>query len=402
MDLSAFYPIVDDFHRKRAEELYNRFIELNGKKPEYVISSPGRAEILGNHTDHNHGKVMVAAINCDILCFASPDASGKITIHSDGFSPIVTNVNDTEINEKQFGTSLALVKGVCAKIKSLGYTVGGFTACATSNIFKGAGVSSSAAYEVMIAEIFNMLYLDGKLTAVDKAVISQYAENVYFGKPCGLLDQSGIAIGSLSKLDFKTSLPEITKLAPPDGYTIVLTNTGGDHAKLTEHYAAIRIEMESVAAYFGKKVLREVDYNEFLAAIPQLKKSLSSRAILRAMHYYSENQRVDEAEAALLNNDIQGFLKAVSASGESSLAILQNCYVPGSVDQPVVLAVEYSKRIVKDGAFRVHGGGFAGSVLGIVNNNEAEMYVQAMKKVFGEENVFTALVRPTGTCGIKL
>lgn len=402
MDLSAFYPIVDDFHRKRAEELYNRFIELNGKKPEYVISSPGRAEILGNHTDHNHGKVMVAAINCDILCFVSPDASGKITIHSDGFSPIVTNVNDTEINEKQFGTSLALVKGVCAKIKSLGYTVGGFTACATSNIFKGAGVSSSAAYEVMIAEIFNMLYLDGKLTAVDKAVISQYAENVYFGKPCGLLDQSGIAIGSLSKLDFKTSLPEITKLAPPDGYTIVLTNTGGDHAKLTEHYAAIRIEMESVAAYFGKKVLREVDYNEFLTAIPQLKKSLSSRAILRAMHYYSENQRVDEAEAALLNNDIQGFLKAVSASGESSLAILQNCYVPGSVDQPVVLAVEYSKRIVKDGAFRVHGGGFAGSVLGIVNNKEAEMYVQAMKKVFGEENVFTALVRPTGTCGIKL
>lgn len=402
MDLSAFYPIVDDFHRKRAEELYNRFIELNGKKPEYVISSPGRAEILGNHTDHNHGKVMVAAINCDILCFVSPDASGKITIHSDGFSPIVTNVNDTEINEKQFGTSLALVKGVCAKIKSLGYTVGGFTACATSNIFKGAGVSSSAAYEVMIAEIFNMLYLDGKLTAVDKAVISQYAENVYFGKPCGLLDQSGIAIGSLSKLDFKTSLPEITKLAPPDGYTIVLTNTGGDHAKLTEHYAAIRVEMENVAAYFGKKVLREVDYNEFLAAIPQLKKSLSSRAILRAMHYYSENQRVDEAEAALLNNDIQGFLKAVSASGESSLAILQNCYVPGSVDQPVVLAVEYSKRIVKDGAFRVHGGGFAGSVLGIVNNNEAEMYVSAMKKVFGEENVFTALVRPTGTCGAKL
>lgn len=402
MDLSAFYPVVDDFHSKRADELYNRFIELNGKKPEYVVSSPGRAEILGNHTDHNHGKVMVAAINCDILCFVSPDASGKITIHSDGFSPIVTNVNDTEINEKQFGTSLALVKGVCAKIKCLGYTVGGFTACATSNIFKGAGVSSSAAYEVMISEIFNMLYLDGKLTAVDKAVISQYAENVYFGKPCGLLDQSGIAIGSLSKLDFKTSLPEITKLAPPDGYTIVLTNTGGDHAKLTEHYAAIRIEMESVAAYFGKKVLREVDYNEFLAAIPQLKNKLSSRAILRAMHYYSENQRVDEAEAALLNNDIQGFLKAVSASGESSLAILQNCYVPGAVDQPVVLAVEYSKRIVKDGAFRVHGGGFAGSVLGIVNNNEAEMYVTAMKKVFGEENVFTALVRPTGTCGIKL
>lgn len=402
MDLSAFYQNNGSFYSKRAEDLYNRFVSLTNAKPKYLFSSPGRAEILGNHTDHNHGKVMVAAINCDILCFVSPTDDGKIIFDSEGFNPIVTSTDNTEPNEKLFGTSLALINGVCAKIKSMGYKVGGFTACATSNIFKGAGVSSSAAFEVLIAEIFNLLYLDGKLTAIEKAVISQYAENIFFGKPCGLLDQSGIAIGSLSKLDFKTSLPEITKLSAPNDYTIVLTNTGGDHAALTEHYAAIRTEMESIAAYFGKKVLRDVDYNSFLAEIPALKNKFSSRAILRAMHYYSENGRVDKAESALLNNDIPEFLKAVNDSGESSLGILQNCYVPGATDQPVVLAVEYSKRIVKDGAFRVHGGGFAGSVLGFLKNNEVERYVEHMKKVFGEANVFTACIRPTGTCGFKL
>lgn len=402
MNLSDFYQNDVDFYKKRAEVLYNRFISANKFKPDYVFSSPGRAEILGNHTDHNHGKVMVAAINCDILCYVSPTNDGKIIFDSDGFAPIITSVSENVPNEKQFGSSLALINGVCSKIKSMGYSVGGFTACATSDIFKGAGVSSSAAFEVLIAEIFNLLYLDGKLTAIEKAVIAQYSENVFFGKPCGLLDQSGIAIGSLSKLDFKTSLPEITKLSAPKDYTIVLTNTGGDHAALTEQYAAIRTEMESVAAYFGKKVLRDVEYERFISEISVLKNKFSSRAILRAMHYYSENERVDRAEKALSENNVSEFLKAVNESGESSLGILQNCYVPGSVNQPVVLAVEYSKRIVKNGAFRVHGGGFAGSVLGFIKNDEVEEYVENMKKLFGEENVFTATVRKKGTCGFKL
>lgn len=404
MDLSCFYgkgyePEKD----QRAERLISTFQKVVGTAPQYMFSSPGRAEVLGNHTDHNHGKVIVAAINCDVLCCVSPTTDGKITVYSEGFKPISLSVNDLKPDEKEYGTSLALVRGVAAKLSEYGYETGGFIACATSNIFRGAGVSSSAAFEVLIAEIFNMLYLDGKLTPMQKAVIAQYAENVYFGKPCGILDQSGIALGSLSTIDFNSPENPVTRtLTPPDGYTFVLTNTGGDHAKLTEHYAAIRTEMEEVAAFFGKKVLREVDYANFLDNVPQIRKAVSDRAVLRAFHFFEENQRVEKAERALNENDVQSFLAQVSGSGESSIAVLQNCYVPAATEQPVVLAVEYSRSIVKNGAFRVHGGGFAGSMLGIVPNDRTKLYVSAMKKVFGESNVFTAKVRPTGTCGFKL
>ena len=404
MDLSLYYG--KDYSKsldERAEKLYKTFVDNEKSKPEYMFSSPGRAEILGNHTDHNHGKVMVAAINCDILCYASKRDDGKIVLHSEGYPVIEVSVDDDSLVASEKGTSRALVKGVCAKLKQNGYKFGGFTAHMTSNIFKGAGVSSSAAYEVMICEMLKLMYLGGALTPVQKAVVSQFAENVYFGKPCGLLDQSGIAIGSLSKLDFNVpTQPEIRKLSAPEGYTLVITNTGGDHAKLTPHYAAIRTEMEEVAAYFGKKVLREVEKEQFLAAMGELKNKFSSRAILRAIHYYNENDRVDAAEKAIDAGDVKAFLAAVSASGESSMSVLQNCYVPGSVDQPVALGIEYSKQIVKDGAFRVHGGGFAGSILGFVANAELDGYVEKMKKVFGDEKVFVAKVRPVGTAGVKL
>ena len=247
------------------------------------------------------------------------------------------------------------------------------------------------------------MYLNGKLDPVTKAIVSQYSENVYFGKPCGLLDQSGIALGSLSKLDFNTpEKPEIRTLTAPDGYTLVLTNTGGDHAKLTQHYAAIRSEMEAVAEHFGKKVLRDVPEEKFLEAMPELKEKFSSRAILRAIHFYNENKRVDLAEKALDENDTLAFLNQVSASGLSSMSVLQNCYVPGDTNQPVMLAIEYSKQITKKSFFRVHGGGFAGSILAFVENSELENYVEKMQAVFGASNVFTAQIRATGTCGFKL
>ncbi len=404
MDFSLYYgENYDKRLEKRYDELYNRFLNGENKKPEYVFSSPGRAEILGNHTDHNHGKVMVAAINCDILCFASPIDGDKIHVFSDGYPVIEVNLNDLSENDEEHGTSLALVKGVCKGIKDRGFSFGGFVAYMESEIFKGAGVSSSAAFEVLICEILNVMYLGGKLSAVEKAVISQYSENVYFGKPCGLLDQSGIAIGSLSKLDFFVpEQPEILKLKAPAGYTLVITNTGGDHAKLTPHYAAIREEMQAVASYFNKKVLRDVEYGEFLDSIKNLKTEFSSRAIMRAMHFYSENARVEAAEKALNAGDTQAFLREVASSGESSLCVLQNCYVPGSVDQPVALAIEYSKRITENSVFRVHGGGFAGSILGFVENGELNNYVSKMGEVFGANNVFKAIVRPIGTAGEKL
>lgn len=404
MNFSSYYgENYDKRLEKRAKTLHDLFVSEVKSKPEYVFSSPGRAEILGNHTDHNHGKVMVAAINCDILCFASKVSGDKISVCSDGYPVIEVDLNDLAVDKNEYGTSRALVKGVCRAVRDRGYSFGAFTAYMNSEIFKGAGVSSSAAFEVLICEMLNVMYLGGSLDSVSKAVISQYAENVYFGKPCGLLDQSGIAIGSLSRLDFNIpENPEIRKLSAPAGYTLVITNTGGDHAKLTAHYAAIREEMQQVASFFGKNVLRDVPFEQFIDSVKNIKDKFSSRALMRAMHFYSENARVERAEKAIDSGNVSEFLACIDASGESSMSVLQNCYVPGSSDQPVALAIEFSKRITENSAFRVHGGGFAGSVLGFVENGELESYVKKIGEVFGEKNVFKAAVRPIGTAGEKL
>ncbi|MBQ4098570.1 MAG: galactokinase [Clostridia bacterium] len=387
-----------DVLKPRLAKLLNAFRNIEGVDADFLFSSPGRAEILGNHTDHNHGKVLVASISCDILAAVKKTDDNQIKICSEGYSPIIIDLADTTQKQNEKGTSSALARGVAHAIKDRGFTIGGFTAFLTSNVFKGAGVSSSAAFEVLVAEIFNVLYLDGRLSAVDKAVISQYSENVYFGKPCGLLDQCGIAIGSLSALDFCVPTnPTIQKYDMPKGYSLVITNTGGDHASLTSHYAAIRSEMESVAGVFGKKVLREVDYRELLDNIPLVRKSVCDRAVLRAMHFFEENERVERACLALKDGNVKGFLNAVNESGLSSLIRLQNCSVPSELSQPVVLGIELSRNIIKDGAVRVHGGGFAGSILAIVSDGERDFYVSQMEKVFGKENVFTAHVRPTGT-----
>lgn len=386
---------------KRLNALKAKFEKEEASKPERVYSSSGRAEVLGNHTDHNHGKVMVAAISCDVLCCASRRTDGIIKVVSDGYAPIIVNLGELEKRPCEAGTSAALVRGVASAIKQKGLDFGGFTAYCTSNVFKGAGVSSSAAFEVLIAEILNDMYLGGRLSDVEKAVISQYAENVYFGKPCGLLDQSGIAIGSLTKLDFEIpEKPIIEKLPKIEGYSFVITNTGGDHAKLTPHYAAIRTEMNEVASFFGKSVLREVSPDEFTENIYLLKRKVSGRAILRAMHFFDENKRVDEAEKAVKSRNNAAFLDCVNKSGLSSLTLLQNCSVPGDEAQPVVLGIETSRRIISDGAVRVHGGGFAGSILAVVSENETEKYIDFMKKIFGGENVFRAEIRTPGTTRI--
>ena len=387
----------------RMDALAKQFEQGTGSRPQYWFSSSGRAEIIGNHTDHNHGKVLVAAISCDILAAVSKRDDGVIRIQSAGFPAFEFNVSDLKIDPAEYGKSVALARGVVKGIVDKGYTVGGFTAYTESTIFRGAGVSSSAAFELLVSEILNCLYLDGKLTKVEKAIISQYAENEYFGKPCGLLDQSGISLGGINEIDFKDpSAPVINHLVPPAGYTLVITNTGGSHAALTEHYAAIKTEMLAVANYFGKEVLREVPYEQFFVSIPQLRKKVSERAILRAFHYYEENDRVDAAAAALKEGRVKDFLAAVGASGVSSLNCLQNCFVPGSTEQPVSLAIHISERIIRDGAVRVHGGGFAGTVLAYLADAEVENYVAQMAKVFGRENVFTASVRLPGATELDL
>ena len=385
---ARFLALADNFKDKKGLRFY---------------SSSGRAEILGNHTDHNHGKVLVAAISCDIAACVKKTDNNTVTVQSEGYREIVVDLNDLEPKKEEYGTSTALVRGVARALKDRGYSFGGFTAYSTSDIFKGAGVSSSAAFEVLIAEIFNDLYLGGKLTAVQKAIVSQYAENVFFGKPCGLLDQSGIAIGALSKLDFNVpEQPEINKLPLIEGYSLVITNTGGNHAALTPHYAAIREEMHSVAGHFGKQFLRDVDYAEFLNEIPAIAKKLPDRAILRAIHFYNENVRVENAARAITAGDIPTFLNCVNGSGLSSLSLLQNCYVPGETTQPVVLGTEVSREIIKDGAVRVHGGGFAGSILAIVADGETAAYAAQMQRLFGKENVFIATIREPGTTRVDI
>lgn len=403
MDLKLLYGSNADinYYEDRIEALKRTFIENEGVTPDSLFSSSGRAEILGNHTDHNHGLVMVASISCDVIAWVKATNDSIVKVCSEGYPPVIVDITDLEVKKEEYGLSDALVRGVAKAIIDRGYNIKGFTAYTTSSIFKGAGVSSSAAFEVLVSEIFNSLYLNGALNAVDRAVISQYAENVYFGKPCGLLDQSGISIGSLVKLDFDTpTKPVISQLNAPEGYTLVITNTGGDHASLTEHYAAIRKEMESIAEYFCKKVLRDVPYEEFLTKIPTLKRHFSGRAILRAIHFYNENERVLQAEKALSEGNVKEFLNAVNGSGLSSLVLLQNCMVPADVMQPVVLGIEYSRQIIKDGAVRVHGGGFAGSILAFVNDNEVDGYVSSMKKLFGDDNVFKASIRKVGTTKI--
>lgn len=389
--------------KKRVKAITEQFRKNMGGEPEEWYSSSGRAEIIGNHTDHNHGKVIVAAISCDILAAVKKRTDGIIRIHSAGFPPFELNVHDLEVNPKEYGKSVALVRGVVKAIHDRGMEVGGFSACTESTVFRGAGVSSSAAFELLVCEIFNRMYLGGRLNKVDKAIISQHAENVYFGKPCGLLDQSGISLGGINKIDFgNPQVPVIEELKPAEGYTLVITNTGGSHAALTEHYAAIKSEMLEVAAYFGKECLRDLPYEQFFDGIGQLRGKVSERAILRAFHFYEENDRVDTAAEALKAGRISDFLKAVGESGISSLNCLQNCYVPGSTQQPVALAIHMSERLIKDGAVRIHGGGFAGTILAYLADAEVEKYVAQMSKVFGKENVFTASVRIPGATRLEL
>lgn len=383
----------------RVNKLSKLFENYFGTSFDNVFSSPGRIEICGNHTDHNHGKVVVGAIDCDMLLLCKK--SDDIRLISEGFDEIVINPDDLEYDESEKGSSKALVKGVLKGMKNRGFNVGGFTGVMNSTVFNGAGVSSSAAYELLICQVQNHYYNDGKIDAVTLAKIGQFSENVYFGKPSGLLDQSGIALGGISAIDFEDpENPVVQSLGRSLGdLSVVLINTGS-HANLTADYAAIRSEMEEVAAFFGKKVLREVSREEFLAALPSLKGKVSGRAILRAMHFFDENDRVDELKAAIMANDAKKIKDVINRSGESSANLLQNYFVAGDVEQGIALAVNSAKALEKDIAARVHGGGFAGTAIIFAEKDKAERLIEKLGQIFGKENVFNANVRNNGACKV--
>lgn len=367
-------------------------------KPVYLISAPGRTEIIGNHTDHNNGRVLAAAVNLDCIACVTPRDDGMIHIHSSGFPAVELSVDHLEKVDAEEGTSAALVKGVAQGMLNHGFHLGGFDAAITSDVLGGSGLSSSAAYEVLICAIFDVLYNGFTVDSTLRAVIAQYAENVYFGKPSGLMDQMASSTGGLVTIDFKGE-PKIQPLSfdfHEAGYSLVVVNTRGSHDNLTPEYAAVRKEMQDVAAFFGKKVLREVRIEQFYRNIKSIRETCGERAVLRSMHYFDENERVKQMVAGIKAGDIQTMFKQLIASGESSWMLLQNVHVLGC-NQPLSLALALAADMLRDkGAWRVHGGGFAGTTLNFVPNQMVGEFVERMEAVFGEQACFVLDVRPEG------
>ena len=393
-----------DYQIKRYKDLYKIHSEFSGENV-LLFSSPGRIEVCGNHTDHNNGKVLCASISVDTIALVTPVLESTITIASVGYPPFVVDINDLEPKTSEYGKSEGLVRGVCAYFKQNGYQIGGFYATTTSDVFKGAGVSSSACFEVLVCEILNVLYNNGKMDALTKAYASHLAESVYFGKPCGLMDQSAIALGGVSYIDFKdTKAPQVESIPWQfEGVDIVLVNCGGDHCGLTDQYASIRTEMEDVAKIFGQKVLRFVNKDKFLSTIPIIQSDVSGRAILRAIHYFDENERVDNCALAIKNVDIAKYYEMINASGDSSYKLLQNCYPEGDRDMRIPMALALSKNICgNEGAIRVHGGGFAGTMIAYVPTALTEKLVKDLKAVFGGDNVFEISIRNSGTRQVEI
>ena len=366
--------------------------------PLFLISAPGRTEIIGNHTDHNKGLVMAAAVNLDCIACVSPRADQKAILYSQGYPAVEIDIGDLEKKSEEAGTSAALVRGVARGMRDHGFRLGGFSAVVTSDVLGSSGISSSAAYEVMVCAVFDALYNGFSMDSTLRAKISQYAENEYFGKPSGLMDQMACSTGGLVAIDFKSE-PAVTPLSfsfQEAGYSLVVVNTGGSHDNLTAEYASIRSEMEAVAAHFGKQVLREVRPEQMMQAIGEIRKTAGERAVLRAMHFYEENRRVKQMIAAVREGNADQILKCMIESGESSWMLLQNVYPAGPV-QPMALALELAAGMLKGrGAWRVHGGGFAGTTLNAVPNGMTDEFVGRMESVFGEKSCFILDVRPEG------
>jgi len=367
-----------------------------------LFSAPGRTEVGGNHTDHQHGRVLAAAVNLDIICVAAPNDDGIIRIKSAGFPMDEIDISDLSIKPKENNTAAALIRGMSARCKELGYKVSGFNAYTTSNVLKGSGLSSSAAFEVAVGVMINSLFNSGAIPAVEIAKIGKYAENNYFGKPSGLMDQMASSVGGFITIDFAdVDMPVINPVSfdfSSWGHTLCIVDTKGDHADLTGEYAAIPAEMKSIAKEFGKDYLREVDPCEFRKRMPELRKKCGDRAVLRALHFFGDNDRVVRQSDALGKNDFGSFKDLIIESGRSSFAMLQNvfaCHEPN--EQGLTLALALSEELLAGkGAWRVHGGGFAGTIQAFVPNDLLETYIQAMEAVFGEGACHRLSIRPRG------
>lgn len=366
------------------------------------FSAPGRTEVGGNHTDHNHGRVLAAGINLDAVAIASKNDENIVRVKSRGYNMDTVDLSDLSVIDEDKGHSNAIVRGMCDGFQKRGYKIGGFDACTVSSVLSGSGLSSSAAFEVLIGTCLNYLYNDGNVDAVTVAQIAQYAENVHFGKPCGLMDQMASSVGGFITIDFAD--PENPVIDKVDfdfsacGHALCIVDTKGNHADLTDEYAAIRTEMESVASVFGKNVLRDTDESEFYKNIPAVREKFGDRAVLRAIHFFGDNARVVKEVEALKNGDFQEFKRLVCESGASSYMYNQNVYsIKKPSEQPVALGLAISEQVLKGkGAYRVHGGGFAGTMQAFVPSDLLSTYKNAVESVFGEGSCYVLLIRPLG------
>lgn len=391
---------------KRYEKLVNNFLSTYQTNDIELFSSPGRTEIGGNHTDHNLGRVLAGAVNLDNIAVAGKNSTNKIRIKSTGYPEFEVDLSDLATNKDKFYTSEALVRGVAARLKNLGFEIGGFDACIDGRVPKGSGLSSSASFEVLIGAIFSEMFNNGKLNAVQNAIIGQWSENNYFGKPCGLMDQTACSVGGLITIDFEDPANPVVKEVDFDftktNYALVITDTGGNHADLNDEYASLPTEMKSVAAALGKTVLREVELDQIVAEIPRIREKVGDRALLRAYHFQIDNQRVVKQVAALEKNDFNGFLGMVIESGYSSYMYNQNIYpVTNPAEQGVSLALALSEMVLKgSGAWRVHGGGFAGTIQAFVPQDLVDKYVSTLEHVYGKGKCHKLFIRNEGS--IKL
>jgi len=394
------------YQKKRYIKLLGLFEETFGAKKVEVYSAPGRSEVCGNHTDHQRGEVLATSINLDAVAVVSKNDEKKIRIVSDGYPMLTVDLENLEKKAEDEGTSVGLIKGVAYGLQKEGYQVSGFDAYVTSDVLIGAGLSSSAAFETIVGTIISGLFNDMQISAIKIAQTGQYAENVFFGKPCGLMDQMACSVGGLIHIDFQnTKNPVVNKVNIDFGkynHSLCIVDTKGSHQDLTDDYAAVPKEMKEVAAYFGKQVLREVDEVDFYANIAGVRKAVNDRAVLRAIHFFEENKRVESIVENLNNGNFEAFLQLITASGNSSFKYLQNVYTSKDVaNQGVSVGLAASELALKHtGAVRVHGGGFAGTIQAFVPNEQVEDYRTFMDSVFGAGACHVLKVRKYG--GMKV
>lgn len=397
---------VLEYQKERYVKAIKSYEELYGEDEVEIYSAPGRSEVGGNHTDHQRGQVLACGLNLDVIAIVSKSDDGIIKIVSDDYNIKDIEINDLEKKDSEENTSESLIRGVAKRLKDEGYAIGGFKTFMTSDVLRGSGMSSSAAFEVAIGTILSGLYNNMEISPVFIAQASQYAENVYFGKPSGLMDQMASSVGSLVNIDFKDTKNPVIKKVDVDfskfSHSLCIVDTKGSHADLTPEYAAVPVDMKKVAAYFGKEVLREVDEKEFYANIRDIREKVGDRAVVRAMHFFFDHNTVTKEVNALEAGDFEEFKKNITASGNSSFKYLQNVYPASDVEnQGLSVGLGVSERVLaRKGAVRVHGGGFAGTIQAFVPNDMVDEYREEMDRLFGEGSCHVLKVRKYG--GMKV